>query len=79
VSPNDRLSQRPTPARRRGWGAIVVGIIGVILLLPGLCALGFIVNSGFDDLTNGGLIVLWLICFAIAFAGGVLIWNAAKW
>jgi hypothetical protein len=56
-----------------------VAIIGIILLLPGLCALGFMATSSYDELTNGGLIVLWFICFAIAFAGGVLIWNALKW
>jgi len=78
MSQNQPLPQ-PPPPRRRGWGAIIVGFIGVILLLPGLCALGFMASSSVDDLTNGGLIVLWLICFAIAFAGGVLIWNAVKW
>lgn len=78
MSQNQPLPQSPPP-RRRGWGAIIVGFIGVILLLPGLCALGFMASSSVDDLTNSGLIVLWLICFAIAFAGGVLIWNAVKW
>ena len=78
MSQNQPLPQSPSP-RRRGWGAIIVGFIGVILLLPGLCALGFMASSSVDDLTNGGLIVLWLISFAIAFAGGVLIWNAVKW
>jgi hypothetical protein len=58
---------------------VIVAIIGIILLLPGLCALGFMATSSYDELTNGGLIVLWFICFAIAFAGGVLIWNALKW
>lgn len=78
MSQNQPLPQSPPP-RRRGWGAIIVGFIGVFLLLPGLCALGFMASSSVDDLTNGGLIVLWLIYFAIAFAGGVLIWNAVKW
>jgi hypothetical protein len=78
VSPNDPLQQfRMTPFAR-GFGAIILLIIGIMLLLPGLCALGFIVTSSPEDLTNAGMLVLWFICFAIAVGGGVLIWNAVR-
>ena len=45
---------------------VIMVIFGVILLLPGLCAV-FFIAAGMDvDVT---LALLWLICFLIAAAG----------
>jgi hypothetical protein len=59
-------------------GRALIFLGGVILLLPGVCAVGFAIimegGDGFDSL----LIVLWLICLAIAFGGGALIWLAVR-
>jgi polyferredoxin len=69
----------PTSRLARGIGIAVLLLIGIVLLLPGLCALGFMVMSSYDDLAGGGLIVLWVVCFAIAFGGAMLIRNAVNW
>jgi hypothetical protein len=60
--------------------SILLFVIGVILLLPGLCALVFMVAYG----TSGGsdiepiFVVLWLICFGIAAGGIALIAHAVR-
>lgn len=58
-------------------GAMIVG--GVILLLPGICAVFFM--AIFLPQGGGGsqLVVLWLICLAIS-AGGValIVWAARR-
>ena len=69
----------PTSRLARGIGIAALLIIGIVLLSPGACALGFMVVSGFDDLGDGWLITLWLICFAIAAGGVAIIWQAVKW
>ena len=51
-------------------------LIGVILLLPGACSLGFMVMSMGESGSQGPLPLLWLICFAISFGGVMLIRKA---
>ncbi len=46
-------------------------VVGIILLLPGVCAAFFMSNSDEDGFLIM-LVVLWIPCFLIA-AGGVLI------
>jgi hypothetical protein len=47
-------------------------VIGVILLLPGVCSLAFIVASGFRIGPDASfMITIWTICFLIS-AGGIL-------
>src|SRR5262245_3666630 len=78
MSPNEP----PGPATSRlarVIGITALLIIGIVLLSPGVCALGFMVASGFEDLSDGLLIVLWLICFAIAAGGVAIIRQAVKW
>ena len=53
-------------------------LIGVILLLPGACSLGFIVMSLGESGSQGPLPLLWLICFAVSFGGVMLIRNALR-
>ena len=62
----------------------VLAIIGgVILLLPGLCSLGFITLS-VSNLSRGGMrdaaswAPLWIVCFAISFGGIMMIRRAIR-
>lgn len=52
-------------------------LFGIILLLPGLCAvvsMGALGGGGAAD----GLWVLWLICFAVSFGGVMLILRGGR-
>lgn len=53
---------------------VLLGIIGVLLLLPGLCSVIFMGMVGGNG--TGLLWLLWLITFAIAWGGFVLLRNA---
>jgi hypothetical protein len=53
---------------------ILMVIIGVILLLPGVCALVFIVAGGFSGV-DSSLVLLWVVCLLIS-AGGI--WLIVK-
>jgi len=60
-------------------------IIGIILLLPGLCSLGFIAgmapelnSKSFNDPIAQMIFTLWGICFAVSALGIVLIVVANK-
>jgi hypothetical protein len=52
--------------------------IGIIALLPGVCAITFIVAmmlpGGFFE---PGIVLLWLVCLAIS-AGGVMLIRTAR-
>jgi hypothetical protein len=65
------------PVRRRHplLTALMI-IIGIIALLPGVCALFFMVAlPGGGD---GGIALLWLVCLAISAGGLFLIVRAAR-
>ena len=75
------MSEPTAPARRYSGGQIAMLVIGVILLLPGLCSLGFLVVM-FNDLLRGNTIVqaivpLWIVSFAIS-AGGVALITVVR-
>jgi hypothetical protein len=67
----------PQPYRRPAVLTALMVIAGLILLLPGVCALGFMVamSSGGG---SGGFLPLWLICFGIAALGVMLIVSAVR-
>jgi hypothetical protein len=48
-------------------------VIGLILLLPGACALFFMTAGGFG--TDASLVMLWVVCLLIS-AGGI--WLLVK-
>jgi hypothetical protein len=54
---------------------ILMAIAGVILLLPGVCAAGFIVLGGVRN-PDPSIISLWLVCFLIAAGGAFLLYKA---
>jgi hypothetical protein len=51
-------------------------VVGVLLLLPGICAVVFMGASGGGG--NSPLVLLWLICFGISAAGVYLIIQAFR-
>ena len=59
--------QAPARPRRNPVAAVLMVIVGVILLLPGVCSLFFMGAGGGG---GGALGALWLICFLIS-AGGI--------
>jgi hypothetical protein len=78
---------RGGPARYTG-GQVVVIVLGAILLLPGACALIYIVGSLGEMVSKGQsfdpgnpylpiLLVVWVISFAIT-TGGILLIRAAR-
>jgi hypothetical protein len=52
-------------------------LFGIILLLPGLCSLGFMAFMLPAAFREGGganpLVLLWLVCFAISYGGILMI------
>jgi hypothetical protein len=55
-------------------------LAGIILLLPGLCSLGFIalflpqvMGGQGASMANSPLILLWIACFAISYGGFLMI------
>jgi len=56
---------------------ILMAVAGVILLLPGVCAAGFIVLGGLRN-PDLSIISLWLVCFLIAAGGALLLYKAFR-
>jgi hypothetical protein len=53
-------------------------IFGFILLLPGACAIFFMVAEAGSSGTDSALVGLWIICLLIAFGGVMLIRQALR-
>jgi hypothetical protein len=53
-----------------------MAVAGIILLLPGVCALGFMVTWGLHG--SGPAIGLWLVCFMVAAPGALLLYSAFR-
>lgn len=74
----------PLPGKRKSGAAVLMILIGIVLLLPGLCSLFFVTGFAisepqnlfkFNDAITGSLWILWATCFVIAI-GGVLLVRA---
>lgn len=75
----------PRPAPKYSGGQIAMIVIGVILLLPGLCSLLFVLGmapeigkTSLNDPIAQMIFTLWGICFAVSALGIVLIVAARK-
>ena len=72
----------PPPMRHYSAGQIVMIVIGIILMLPGACALVFMTQMGgevrWSDPITQMIVVLWAICFAVSALGVALIVWARK-
>lgn len=55
---------------------ILLAILGILLLLPGLCSVIFI--GMFGSSGAGPIWILWLVTFAIAWGGFVLLRKAFR-
>lgn len=75
-------SDIPPVQRRYSAGLIILIVIGVILLLPGVCSLVFMSQMAgevrWGDPITQMVLTLWVISFAIAALGIVLIVVAHK-
>ena len=72
----------PSPTLQHTGGEIAMILIGVVLLLPGLCSLVLAVGS-ISEWRSGdpilqGLIGLWVLCFLVSGVGIGLIWLARR-
>ena len=65
----------PSKHRRSPVVAAIMVIVGIVLLLPGVCSLFFMVNMGSDA---GVIGLLWLICFLVSAGGIALIVKAFR-
>ena len=72
----------PTTRPRYTGGQIAMLVIGIILLLPGVCSLLFMIGLASEvargDPYVGAVVGLWIICFFISAAGIALIYLARK-
>jgi hypothetical protein len=66
----------PAPQRRHPFLTFLMVVIGIVLLLPGLCALVFMVMMPGGG--QGVIAVLWLVCLAISAGGLFLIIRALR-
>jgi len=56
---------------------ILMVLVCIILLLPGVCAAGFIISSGSLSISDAlPWLGLWLICFLISAGGVFLLYRA---
>jgi hypothetical protein len=75
-----------TPNAPAGYVSILLGIIGVILLLPGLCSLAFLAgeiaqlakDGTLALFRDGGMVALWILGLGISAVGIILIRAALK-
>ena len=72
----------PSPILQHTGGEIAMILIGVVLLLPGLCslvlALGSISEWRSNDPILQALMGLWALCFVVSGVGIALIWLARR-
>jgi len=61
--------------RRHPALTFLMVVVGLILLLPGICAIVFMASMGSDDPTIVGL---WVVCVLIALGGGFLLVSAFR-
>ena len=57
---------------------ILLAILGILLLLPGLCSVAFMVMFGSPGGGDSIIWLLWLFTFAIAWGGFVLLRKAFR-
>jgi hypothetical protein len=67
----------PPPHRSGCLVALLIGL-GIILLLPGVCALVFVSSDPKGMLTDSTGLSLVIACMAVAAGGAALIWLAVR-
>lgn len=75
-SPTQPAPSPPPPPRKRSVAiSVIMVFFGIILLLPGACALFFASMGGMG---SNSIAVLWLVCFAVSAGGIALIVQAFR-
>ena len=64
----------PPPGTRRSVTSVLVMLVGIVLLLPGLCWLYFLIPFDFSEPQNldqipGIIWIIWGVCFLVAIVG----------
>ena len=77
-SPPSPVAPPPPPPKRHGCLTAFMVIAGVIMLLPGLCALFFGIGSLGDSHVDSLVVQLVLLGLAIGTGGVFLIWAAIR-
>ena len=75
VPPSARPPPLPPKQGIGGCAMVFLILIGVVLLLPGLCSLVSMASFGAGD---GALVLIYLVTFGIAFGGFALIRYAVR-
>jgi len=78
TSPPPPLPPAPSEPPRSGWLTAVMVLAGIVMLLPGLCALGFGAIFITGPSGAGAFMPLVLIGLAIGFGGVMLIRSAIR-
>ena len=77
MSDDPSLSNLPPPRQRRSPFLTVLMVLGgIVLMLPGLCAVIFVTAAGAGS--DPALSMLWLVCFVISALGVILIAKAFR-
>jgi hypothetical protein len=78
---SDQATPPPTPpSQRSGCATVALFVVGVILLLPGLCSLAFMaasigrIGSGMEP----GIVLIMMLCLTIGAIGVVMIVAALR-
>jgi hypothetical protein len=74
----DASAPPPVYNRLGGCAATFLVVLGLILVLPGVCSLIFMGAFGSGGGAGGGLAALWFLTFAIAAGGIALIVYAVR-
>jgi hypothetical protein len=73
---NDPIA--PSPRESTGCMTALVGIVGAIMLLPGLCAIILVGLDPHEIMVDASLALLMFTLVAIGAGGGALIWWAVR-
>ena len=77
-TPSEPAGGPPVPPRRSGWLTALMVVAGVILLLPGLCAIIFGGIALSQPGSAGGFMPFVAIGLVIGFFGVIMIWTAIR-
>ncbi len=72
------IPPRPAPERRGGCATAFMVIVGIVLLLPGLCAIIFGVGNLTESHPDSTVTSLAMLGLLIGAGGVALIWSATR-
>jgi hypothetical protein len=84
---NTQGAPQPPASRRNSVGSVLMILLGIVLILPGVCSLFFLASFAiveprnllnFSDPIQGPVWLLWLVCFGVAAVGILLLRAAAR-